>query len=344
MALSPDIAIAVSVWVEAVLYGIYACLFFEAFYIMLKKQSSGMMSAKVFLGGTFAMFLVATGDLVVNLYRFLRGFVQHIDPLGPESYFFDFTRWDNLAHNAMLCIMTWLGDALVIYRCYVIWGRKLWVTVIPIILLLLSISSNAALFFWYTHPGVESPSGIAHWLGTVYPFAFAQNTITTGMIAFKIWRQHRRSRDSGVVNVSHLNLLAIMRIIIESAMIYTLQLLILIVLFPLEEFGQLIIQNTVIPSIGIIFVLIAVRVHFSNSRTIFGPSGLPSIHPWFSEIPDIATGEDNNTQDEQNTNSDGSVVLEILPTDSMREKVEVRLKLPPTQSSVRPRGQTASAP
>jgi hypothetical protein len=86
------------------------------------------------------MFLVATGDLgmldhvltlpvmpylflflndmyiVVNLYRFLRAFVLHVDPLGPTSYFFDFTRWDALAHNAMLCIMTWLGDALVVSR------------------------------------------------------------------------------------------------------------------------------------------------------------------------------------------------------------------------------------
>lgn len=118
------------------------------------------------------------------------------------------------------------------------------------LLLLKYTGSNAALFFWFTHPNVESPSGIAHWLGTVYPFAFAQNTITTGMIAFKIWRQHRHSVDSGVVNVSPLNLLAIMRIIIESAMIYTLQLLILILLFPLQEYAQVIVQNTVIPSIG----------------------------------------------------------------------------------------------
>lgn len=70
------------------------------------------------------------------------------------------------------------------------------------------------------------------------------------MIAFKIWRQHRRSVDSGVISHSSLDLLTVMRIIIESAMIYTLQLLILIILFPLHSLAQLIVQNAVIPSIG----------------------------------------------------------------------------------------------
>lgn len=111
-------------------------------------------------------------------------------------------------------------------------------------------ATNAALFFWFTHPNVESPTGVARWMGTVYPFAFAQNIITTGMIAFKIWRQHRRSVDSGVISHSSLDLLTVMRIIIESAMIYTLQLLILIILFPLHSLAQLIVQNAVIPSIG----------------------------------------------------------------------------------------------
>ncbi|KAF8184795.1 hypothetical protein BJ912DRAFT_974096 [Pholiota molesta] len=357
MAVNPDIAIAVSVWVEdpsyMILTGVYACLFFFAFYIMLKKQNSGMSSAKVFLCGTLAMFLVATGDLVVNLYRFLRAFVLHVDPLGPTSYFFDFTRWDALAHNAMLCIMTWLGDALVIYRCYVIWDRKLWVTYKSVLhfpvfdlLLLNHTGSNAALFFWFTHPNVESPSGIAHWLGRSILRIRAKHDHDRD-------DRHRHSVDSGLVHVSPLNLLAIMRIIIESAMIYTLQLLVLIVLFPLQEFAQLIVQNTVIPSIGIIFVLIAVRVHFSRSRTLFGPAGLPTIHPWLSEIAGISsTASENNTQEERNRNSEGSLILEMGPVDNAAEKKEgvchqCKIKLALSRAGLAgPRlgGQTVSAP
>ena len=87
-------------------------------------------------------------------------------------------------------------------------------------------------------------------MATIYPFAFAQNTITTGMIAFKIWRQHRSSTELGVLNHSPLDLIGVMRIVIESAMIYTFQLLILIILFPVHHNAQLIVQCAIVPSIG----------------------------------------------------------------------------------------------
>lgn len=97
-------------------------------------------------------------------------------------------------------------------------------------------------------------------MATIYPFAFGQNTITTGMIAFKIWRQHRASTILGVTSNSPLDLLGVVRIIIESAMIYTFQLLILIILFPLHHNAQLIVQNAVIPSMGENFLLMSFGV------------------------------------------------------------------------------------
>lgn len=49
---------------------------------------------------------------VVGLYRMLRAYVYRVEP--PAWYFMDFRLWDTLANNAMLCIMTWLGDFLVV--------------------------------------------------------------------------------------------------------------------------------------------------------------------------------------------------------------------------------------
>ncbi|KAF9559967.1 hypothetical protein CPC08DRAFT_708439 [Agrocybe pediades] len=299
MGVSPEVALAVGVWVEALLYGLYACLFFEALYIIIKKRShgGGGGSARVFMYGIILMFLLATLDIIVNLYRFLRAFVLNVDPLGPFFYFFDFTRWDTLTRNSILCIMTWIGDSLVIYRCYVVWDRRIWVTVLPIILLILSIASNAALLFWFTHPGTQSEKSILQWMATIYPFAFAQNTITTGMIAFKIWRQHRSSTELGVHNHSPLDLIGVMRIVVESAMIYTLQLLILIILFPLHHNAQLIVQCAIVPSIGIVFVLIAVRVHFSRSRTLLGgDTMMASMPPWLNEDQDTSTAGDEDLE------------------------------------------------
>ncbi|KDR70198.1 hypothetical protein GALMADRAFT_103355 [Galerina marginata CBS 339.88] len=340
MALNQDVALAVGVWVEALLYGIYTCLFFEAFYVILKRRSRLVNSANVFLAGTLVMYLLATAHMVVNLYRFIRAFVLHLNPQGPFYYLFDFSRWDNLVHNSMLCIMTWLGDGLVIYRCYIIWDRKIWVTILPVILLILSISSNVALLFWFTHPGSQTETEILQWMATIYPFAFAQNTLTTGMIAFKIWRQHHASTTVGIRSSSRLDLLGVMRIVIESAMVYTLQLLILIILFPLHHNAQLILQSAVIPSIGIVFVLIAVRVQFSRSRALFGETAMSTMPPWL----DVDTSTRVSSLDLGQRGSQPSVLMHGLGDDA-QEKRELPL-LDFVKKPGRPRGigQSVSAP
>jgi len=286
------------------------------------------------------MFLLATAHMVVNLYRFIRGFVLHLNPEGPFFYFFDFSRWDNVTHNAMLCIMTWLGDGLVIYRCYVIWDRKLWVTILPVILLILSISSNTALLFWFTHPGSQRLSDVLQLMATVYPFAFAQNTITTGMIAFKIWRQHRASTVLGVTSNSPLDLLGVMRIIVESAMIYTLQLLILIILFPLHHNAQLIVQCAVIPSIGIVFVLIAVRVQFSRSRPLFGETVMASMPPWLNEESSTRAIDDLERQHTPRHQES----LQVAGVTEQEKHDDVFISFIKRPTPARNSGQSASAP
>ncbi|KAF9044351.1 hypothetical protein BJ165DRAFT_193942 [Panaeolus papilionaceus] len=271
MALSPQVALAVSVWVQAVVYGIYVPLFFQALYIIARKRSSSAYSAKIFLGGSVVLFLLSTIDIGLNLLRLLKGFV--LDGENPVIYFFDWTRWENMMHSGILYVATWIGDALAIYRCYVVWDRKKWVVVLPLILLLVSIGINVMLFVWFTHPTLLPPfATYFRWMGTVYPLAFAQNTITTGMIAFKVWKQHRDSTALGILNGSSVALFTVLRIIIESAMVYTVQLLILIIAFPLESWVQAIIQQAIVPSIGIVFVLIAVRVHYSQARVEVNPS------------------------------------------------------------------------
>ncbi|TFK34658.1 hypothetical protein BDQ12DRAFT_762712, partial [Crucibulum laeve] len=287
--------------------GIYSCLFFESMYIMLKRRSAHVTSAKVFLGSITVMYLLATGHIIVNLFRLLRGFILNVEPLGPSVYVWDFTRWENLTQNCMLCIMTWLGDALVIYRCFIIWNNNIYVVALPIILLLLSISTNALLLWWYTHPGSATLAQTLPWMETIYPFAFAQNVLTTGMIAFKIWRQHRSSSASGVIDTaSRLSLINIVRIIVESAMIYTVQLLILIILNPFHHNAQFIVQSAVVPSIGIVFVLIAVRVHFSRSRTLFpAATVMATIPSWLDDtrsqqsIPDSTSRTEITFKDEK---------------------------------------------
>ena len=82
---------------------------------------------------------------------------------------------------------------------------------------------------------------------SIYATAFTQNTMTTGLIAYKIWHQNRLSK--GLVSGSS-SMIPLVRIIIESASIYVLNVLILIILYAVESNGQYVAQEAIVPVCG----------------------------------------------------------------------------------------------
>ena len=82
---------------------------------------------------------------------------------------------------------------------------------------------------------------------TIYATAFSQNTMTTGLIAYKIWQQDRLSQ--GLVTHT-MSLAPLIRITVESASIYVLNVLILIILYAVESNGQYVAQEALVPVCG----------------------------------------------------------------------------------------------
>ncbi|KAF9465428.1 hypothetical protein BDZ94DRAFT_1253773 [Collybia nuda] len=266
---SIELAILVAIWVEVLLYGIYTCLFFESLYIMLKKRKAQTYSGKIFLIAILLMYMVATTHIALSLYRLIQAYVWLQDSVGPASYFFDNKRWDHLAHGIIICTMTWLGDALVIYRCFIIWNQRYIVILLPSLLLIYTIAVNSTIMYWFKNPLAISFVELIPWMNTIYPINFIQNTFTTGLIVFKILHQHRISTAAGArISGSHLKLTHILRIVVESAMVYTIELLIAIILYFRQHNAQFILQYAMVPTIGIVFNLIAVRIHMTESETV----------------------------------------------------------------------------
>lgn len=91
---------------------------------------------------------------------------------------------------------------------------------------------------------------MTHFLNVVFPINLIQNIMTTGLIAYKIWAQYRESRASGLMMSSSLSLLSVVRIIVESALIYTVEMLALIILYYKAHAGIVVVQYILPPSIG----------------------------------------------------------------------------------------------
>ena len=93
---------------------------------------------------------------------------------------------------------------------------------------------------------IFSPS-LVHWIDTIYALAFAQNAMTTGLIVYRIWRQDQQSK---VLLSSSFRLIIIVRIIVESASIYLLNILIVIIFYAFNSNGQDIAQEAIVPVCG----------------------------------------------------------------------------------------------
>lgn len=278
-----NVAGALSVWMEVLLYGMYCSLFFESVWIIVKMQKKQTTPSKIFFGATVTMFIFATLHIALNLYRFLRGYVWLAADPGPVAYFNGLGRWDNIAHDAINAIVTWIGDSLVIYRCFVVWGQTFYVIIVPTLLLILSIIANSIALHLFTKVqlgAIFSPT-LVHWMNTIYAVAFVQNTMTTGLIAFRIWRQDRETRRALGIQTwrSGHSLLPLVRIIIESAMVYVLEVLVLIILYALGHNGQYVVQEAIVPTVGIVFTLITVRVAIRNSRTMKSTTAASATRP-----------------------------------------------------------------
>jgi hypothetical protein len=87
-------------------------------------------------------------------------------------------------------------------------------------------------------------------LDFLYPVNLAQNVLTTGLITWKILRQHQFSTSIGLVSTDGISLITVTRIMVESALIYTVELIFLIILHFANSPVEFIVQAALFPSTG----------------------------------------------------------------------------------------------
>ncbi|KAF5335478.1 hypothetical protein D9611_012195 [Ephemerocybe angulata] len=275
----------------------------------------------------YIMFAMATGFSFINIYRFVQAYGTGDTLVQPIYYFRKSTSWDNYSYVIVVTSLILYADALVIYRCFIIWECRYAIVAVPTLLLAASIGINAVTVLWFARPQIMSIAQVVVFLNLIYPVNLAQNILTTGLIAFKIYRQHVISRDSGLYAASSWNLLTVLRIIIESAGVYTAQQIVLCTLYFLRHPAQVVIHATLIPTIGIVFVLIAVRTHMvcSESGNDWPLRSSFMIPGWYEAEDDTVNGQLRPSSGSPITPSSAQTNFPDLPYLTKEEEMELGL-------------------
>ncbi|PPR00800.1 hypothetical protein CVT24_000732 [Panaeolus cyanescens] len=231
---------------------------------------------------TILMWIVAAFHLGLSLHRLLRVYILELENPGPRVFIrlLDPSGWDTLTHMCLVAIMVWLADILVVYRTYIVWNRNLWVIALPLLLDCGNLIVNIMGMYWYTHPEVRSIEDAMPLYLTIYPLVFAQNVLTTGLLSYKIWAQHYESVAHGLEKTEGSHTLGyVARIMTEAALVYTVELLVVIILTSIGHPASPMVVLLTVPSIGIVFVLMAVRIHFGGTNSSVAKGGTVSNIP-----------------------------------------------------------------
>jgi len=296
----------VATWLEALVYGFYLCVFCLSIYVNITSAGGRTTHNQIMFAASMVMFLLASLHLAMNCYRLIRGYVDFgMAPGGPVGYLGVLSTWHHVFKDTLYATQSILGDTVAVYRCWILWNREYKYLAFPFMLLLTSAVSGYMVCGLYTtvDPAatVFDPR-LTNWITTFYSIAVAQNILTTGLMALRLWQGEKESaryRLGGGV------FLPVIRILVESAALYLFVEILLLSLYAVNYNAQYILLEIVTPIVGITFSTITVRISLRAHQKALQQSELTSNgRQTFGSVPlrpiavNITTRvEDDNTPD-----------------------------------------------
>ncbi|KAH9980781.1 hypothetical protein BJV74DRAFT_887543 [Russula compacta] len=261
----------ISLGLTTFLYGIFFTLFLVTTAVMTYNVKEGIRKQRMkILPVSFAMLLVATLHLVVVWIRGEYGFIN--ERRGSVGAFYeDIAARTSLLRLTCLCVQSAIGDGVVIWRMYIIYGRRIG-TIIPAILLVAAYTVFACVIL---HIIANSPSAVdvAHlarpWITAYFSLLMITNVLCSGAIAWRIFIVGRPLQ-------SKIRVWPIVLAIVESSALYAISVTTALLTFLSNSNGQYPAVDSIVPLVGIVFSLIVLQIRFHAKISVRGQSDVQS--------------------------------------------------------------------
>ncbi|EMD32217.1 hypothetical protein CERSUDRAFT_126893 [Gelatoporia subvermispora B] len=268
MAFPLDEAVIVATVIEAMLYGFSILLFGLTVQILLKHSWRTNPHRRLMLGVSVLLFMLSTMHMGAVIKLLLNGLIIDSNkfPGGTIGYFKQPSVFPYVFKSAIYIAQTLTGDAILIYRCYMLW-RSWWIVALPILMwFAVFVTGTGAVAFCVltnvtggVHKGVYTTM-LDTWITSFYSFTLATNIITTSILAYKIWVVNRRAARFRQGSLMH-----IARIIIDAGALYSVSLILSLIAFAIRSNAHVLV-DAVTQVIAISFYMILVRASKASSH------------------------------------------------------------------------------
>ncbi|KAF8918222.1 hypothetical protein CPB85DRAFT_1249833 [Mucidula mucida] len=175
---------------------------------------------------------------------------------GPGAFFSDVSIPANVAKVCLHTVNSILGDSIVVWRCYHVWGKSWLICIFPVML----ITGSAVSGFGQTVVFAQaktSHSAFVHtlqlWNGCVFSFNLVTNVVVTSLIAFRIWHLGRQLNFG-----SSFRYRRVLTLVVESGLIYSTAVAIEITLYFLNSNAFYIVYDPIAQLTAIVPTMIIV--------------------------------------------------------------------------------------
>ncbi|OCH89649.1 hypothetical protein OBBRIDRAFT_826431 [Obba rivulosa] len=222
--------------------------------LLVRNPSRGRKIHYGFLAVTLVMACIGSLDVSVDAVTNVRVWTT-----GDIKLFTDETQWMNLTKNIDISLQLLIGDAVLTYRCWIVYERK-WLAIIPSLTIWLGSVSVAILLMVRSvtaigSSGINAPSLVSV-TAAQQALTVGLNTLTSSLIILRIWKVSSSIR---MYMVGQDRLLYAIRVIAESGSMYAMSAAICLATILARSTAVYITADCLVQITGICFNLIIIR-------------------------------------------------------------------------------------
>ncbi|GJE96832.1 hypothetical protein PsYK624_130390 [Phanerochaete sordida] len=264
----PTAAELLGLILQTLFYGAYLILYAASLYFLYggklatRRRRGRQSPNKAVLLGGFALFLTVTPQWIIELIRVWSAFIHHADtPSGPLLYLSDLRAPLSIARLSLYVVEVFVSDFILLVRLWVVWGRDWRIAAAPVLTWMGLVVCGCMYTFEISRlpPGVNFfQSASADWVASGLALTLFTNIYCTGLLSWKIWSSHH-ALQRAMTHYKPSTAMRILATLIESAALYTLSSLVIVVTYFCQSFASFTCISMMAPLVGIAYCLIIVR-------------------------------------------------------------------------------------
>ncbi|EIM92158.1 uncharacterized protein STEHIDRAFT_151501 [Stereum hirsutum FP-91666 SS1] len=257
--------------IETLLFGIYLATFFASVYLLFSRRFRGGHSPLSTLKSPmaiacFVLFVSIVAHWILDIIRLFDAFIYDKDG-NPLAFYALLSDGKNVVKTFLYIFEASIGDSIMVYRLYHVWGRSIQPCVFPVLTTMLTFGAGIGISVQFSllSPGVDVfTSTCGRWITTVFTATLCTNLYCSSLITYRLLKQHNTVRQYKDPN-SGVHFPRVLQILVESAAIYSAATLVTFVSYLSGSNLQFPSLDSSSPVIGFVFCLIIVRVRFKNT-------------------------------------------------------------------------------